>query len=77
MNGHLVSTFQEWFDAYVSSFSSSDSQLRANLELKAAHTRRVCKGIARIAASLDLKRMDYDLAFSAALFHDVGRFPQL
>jgi len=77
MHRNLVSAYQEWFESYVGGFAISDSQLCTNMELKARHTRRVCDSIIRIAASLGLKDMDYNLAFSAALFHDVGRFEQL
>jgi putative nucleotidyltransferase with HDIG domain len=77
MNGRLISAYQDWFDAYVRSFDTNDPQLRANLDLKAAHTRRVCRSIVTMLASLGPLKVDRDLVFLAALFHDVGRFSQL
>lgn len=77
MNGRLISAYQNWFDSYVSGFNTNDPLLRANLDLKAAHTRRVCQSIVAMLASLGPMKVDSDLAFLAALFHDVGRFSQL
>ncbi len=65
-----------WFSAYTKSFYSSDEEDQKNIMLKVEHTRNVCENIIRIANALSLGGSEMLLAETAALFHDVGRFPQ-
>lgn len=68
--------FRKWFLDYVESFSSSDPLVRANIELKIEHTKRVCKNILLLAKSEKLGKEECRLAETIALFHDLGRFEQ-
>ncbi|HJV65125.1 MAG TPA: HD domain-containing protein [Geomonas sp.] len=63
-----------WFDAYCASFRCDDPQLQRNFDLKELHTRKVCEAARLIAGSQDPRRLL--LAETAALCHDLGRFPQ-
>ena len=54
-----------------------DAEIEKNINLKLAHTYRVCENITVIARSLGMKEEDVALAKALALFHDVGRFEQL
>ncbi|MFO8009382.1 MAG: HD domain-containing protein [Dehalococcoidia bacterium] len=65
-----------WFDNYVAGFKSTDSTLNQAINLKEEHTRRVCREILHIARSLELNDEIVQLAETAALFHDIGRFEQ-
>jgi hypothetical protein len=47
-----------------------------NISLKEEHTFNVCKNMIEIAKGLALSEDQTILAETAALFHDVGRFPQ-
>lgn len=67
---------EAWFDQYLGRFRSGDPRVRANVDLKDRHSRRVARDAARIAASLDLPEDEAALARIAALLHDVGRFEQ-
>ena len=69
--------FMRRFDAYVDVFTGKDSFVDANIGIKTAHTRRVCRHALDIARSLESSRSERQLAFLAALFHDTGRFPQI
>ncbi|HJV35537.1 HD domain-containing protein [Geomonas sp.] len=63
-----------WFDAYCASFRSDDPELQRNFDLKEIHTRKVCEAARLIAGDEDPRRLM--LAETAALCHDLGRFPQ-
>lgn len=69
-------TLQNWFELYVKGFYSGDPGIRAGIEFKVKHTRRVCENIVRIGRSLDLPEKDLNLAETIGLLHDVGRFKQ-
>ncbi|MDA8082666.1 MAG: HD domain-containing protein [Nitrospiraceae bacterium] len=68
--------FRQWFRRYTGTFIFEDPEEQKNIDLKIDHTFRVCEIIVRIAEgqSSDINRIA--LAEAAALFHDVGRFPQ-
>lgn len=68
--------FKKWFLNYVENFSSSDPLVKANIELKIEHTKRVCKNILLLAKSEKLGKEECRLAEAIALFHDLGRFEQ-
>jgi putative nucleotidyltransferase with HDIG domain len=72
----ILPRLRDWFEDYVTQFSSDDPIVQENMDLKAEHTRRVCEAIVNIGASLDLSREDLCLAEVSALLHDIGRFEQ-
>jgi len=64
------------FEQYVKQFASSDPNIRAALDLKQAHTRRVCEAIVDIGEDEGLSGEDLLVAEATALLHDIGRFEQ-
>jgi hypothetical protein len=71
-----IESFRQWFHGYVHSFPLVRDDEKFNFQLKEEHTNRVCGEILEIGRSLGLSEDDLRLAETAALFHDVGRFPQ-
>jgi hypothetical protein len=69
-------SFKSWFSDYCRSFYSSDTEDQKNIALKKHHTFEVCRNIVQIAEWLSLEHNQILLAEAAALFHDIGRFPQ-
>lgn len=65
---------QEWFARYCASFRCDDPQAQRNFDLKELHTRKVCEAARIITAGGGERRQL--LAGTAALCHDLGRFPQ-
>ena len=65
------------FRAYVNSFMGQSTYVDHNITIKVEHTHRVCRHSLHIARSLDLSRDDRMLVLLSALFHDIGRFPQI
>lgn len=65
-----------WFSGYVETFKTGDFDADRNLILKEDHTARVRGEIREICLALGLGDGDLRIAEAAALFHDVGRFPQ-
>ncbi len=76
INQGTVSAFKTWFAEYIRTFESGDPEYQRNIELKEAHTRRVCLEILDIGNNLCLNGEDLHLAEVMALFHDIGRFEQ-
>ena len=76
INTETVSTFKTWFAEYTKTFQSGTPEDQQNIEMKEAHTRRVCREILDIGNSLGLNGEDLHLAEVMALFHDIGRFEQ-
>jgi len=80
ISAEAVARLQERFLAYARSFYAddpgSDPDLRDAIDLKIEHTLRVCEESRYISAALGLAAEARHLAEVAALFHDVGRFPQ-
>jgi hypothetical protein len=72
----MLPRLKERFEGYVGQFSSDDTVIRENIDLKVAHTRRVCEAIIDIGGSLDLCEEDLCVAEASALLHDIGRFQQ-
>lgn len=68
--------FRRWFADYTEEFLSGSSEDRRNVVLKIEHTRHVCENAIAIALAEDLHDADLLMAETAALFHDIGRFPQ-
>jgi len=64
------------FERYVKQFASPDPNIQAALDLKQAHTRRVCEAIVDIGEDEGLSGEDLLMAEATALLHDIGRFEQ-
>jgi hypothetical protein len=67
---------KEWFAGYTQGFYTDDVRDNQNLDLKVAHTSLVCENAVLIGRQERLDQNDLLIAETAALFHDVGRFPQ-
>ena len=62
-----------FFEKYVHGFDMTNRKI----EHKYHHTLRVVEYAKEIAKSLNLDKKEYDRACVCALFHDLGRFPQV
>lgn len=71
-----LARLRNWFDEYVRTFALDDREGQKNIDLKIAHTSRVCSIIVRIAEAESQSDHETLIAETAALFHDIGRFPQ-
>jgi len=69
--------YKSWFADYTQSFYTANTDEQKNILLKEQHTFNVCRNITEISKSLNLIEEEINLAESVALFHDIGRFPQL
>jgi len=76
MTGNDLIALKEWFSAYCRSFYFEDSEDQKNISLKEEHTHNVCINILEVARDLSFDANKMLLSETAALFHDVGRFPQ-
>ncbi len=76
MNDLDLQRFRDWFGEYTQSFYTGNEDDRKNISLKIEHTHNVCRLIIRIAQEETTDRDTILLAETAALFHDIGRFPQ-
>lgn len=76
MKREMVKEYRNWFDGYVRSFRSDNSDFQHNIEMKEKHTLRVCNEILALGEELGLENGDLHLAEVLALFHDIGRFEQ-
>ncbi|MFT5701302.1 MAG: hypothetical protein ACI8ZB_004193 [Desulforhopalus sp.] len=76
MNDKQYIFFQEWAKHHILTFHEIDPLHQQSLDLKEAHTFRVCAVIQQIASGLGLSENDFRIASVIALFHDIGRFPQ-
>ena len=63
----------KFFEDYVRDFDMNDSEIK----LKYKHTYRVVGYAKELAKSLNLDEKEFNRASICALFHDIGRFPQL
>tara|TARA_R110001583_G_scaffold55451_3_gene168487 strand:+ start:160 stop:939 length:780 start_codon:yes stop_codon:yes gene_type:complete len=66
-----------WYDAYVSEFSSEDSEIQINIDLIKEHASRVFENVKELGASIDLDESNLLLLKISALLHDIGRLEQL
>jgi len=71
-----IRRFKKWFTDYVAGFYGSDRYVNANIKLKELHSHRVCKEMEYLAESLGLPSDKKRIAWTIALFHDIGRFEQ-
>jgi hypothetical protein len=69
--------FKDWFKGYSESFIAANPDEQKSIVLKEIHTEKVCQNMRHISQSLLMKEDERVLAECIALFHDVGRFPQL
>ena len=76
MKKEMFKEYRKWFDGYVRSFKSDNSDFQQNIEMKEKHTLRVCNEILALGKELGLENGDLHLAEVLALFHDIGRFEQ-
>lgn len=67
---------QTWFEQYVRSYESDDTDINKNILLKKNHTKTVCQEITDLGKKLRLSQQELYLAEIIALLHDVGRFEQ-
>ena len=67
---------KQWFSRFTRTFYSDNKEDQKNIALKVEHSHNVCLNMIAIAKGLSLDNNGIRLAETAALFHDVGRFPQ-
>ena len=78
MAGYDIEQCRSWFQSFTKGFlqSVADDADRENIRLKIDHSLRVLDRAFQITAGMDINEETKGLAHIAALFHDVGRFPQ-
>lgn len=76
MNIQKFEKLKIWVNQYIDGFYCDDDFLNANIELKQAHTARVCDEMLYLTNSLSFKPHQEILAQTIALLHDIGRFEQ-
>lgn len=76
MEKKIFEEMRKLFESYVNDYKAVENKGDRNIILKEAHTYRVVKEMEAIALSLELSENDIQLAKTAALFHDIGRFEQ-
>lgn len=67
---------KQWFNEYVRSFYSADTDIQNHVLLKEEHTHKVVENARALAGWLGLPARQCCLAEAIALFHDIGRFKQ-
>lgn len=72
----LLPRIDKWFETYTHGFDAPEPGVQQGMDLKRAHTRRVCEAVRDIGRSLNLSPRDMCIAEAAALLHDIGRFEQ-
>ena len=73
---NIIKSYKSWFDNYVNQFVLQYPDISENIEIKAEHSRKVCREIAEIANDLKLNKEEVLLAEIIGVFHDIGRFRQ-
>jgi hypothetical protein len=76
MKKNDLNYFKSWFKRYVASYHDLSGEGVKPILLKEQHTERTCKEILLLGRECGLGSEDLILAETAALFHDIGRFPQ-
>jgi len=74
--GYQLVHYAEWFRQFTASFLQGSTFDVGNVQLKIDHSQRVLELTQRLTAALAPPPELAALAHLAALFHDVGRFPQ-
>ena len=65
------------FETYVNSFTGLTSDQQNNFNIKKDHTLRVADNVQQLSAHLGLNDFEEKATMLAAVFHDIGRFPQI
>jgi len=76
MSVYDLSQYLSWFQSFVKGFYFGTEEDVANINLKKDHSLRVLREAGMLTTSLQLPSPLADVVHIAALFHDVGRFPQ-
>jgi len=76
MSVYDLSQYLSWFQSFVKGFYFGTEEDVANIDLKKDHSLRVLREAGMLTTSLQLPSPLADVVHIAALFHDVGRFPQ-
>lgn len=76
MSPSAVADIRAWFDGYVAPYRDTDPEGLRNIDLKIAHTHRVCEMAEALCDGEQLSPDERCTALVSALLHDVGRFPQ-
>ena len=76
MNRSDLNYFKRWFKEYVAQFYELPNGGIRPIMMKEQHTQRTCQEILLLGSECGLSQEDLLLAETAALFHDIGRFPQ-
>ena len=73
----MLSELTRLYDAYVDSFRGPDGKLPSMMRLKRMHTAFVVRNAELIADGEGFSGAEREVALSAALLHDTGRYEQL
>ena len=73
----MLDELTKLYDAYVDTFRGADGKLPDMMQLKRVHTAFVVKNAELIAAGEGFSSEEREVAVSAALLHDTGRYEQL
>ena len=69
---------RKWFDEYLKDYINEANEVtKYNIDLKIDHTYKTVQAMEAIASDIGLSGESFELARIIALYHDVGRFPQL
>ncbi len=68
--------FKRWLKEYIAQFYELPDGRIQPIVMKEQHTQRTCQEILLLGRECGLSEEDLLLAETAALFHDIGRFPQ-
>lgn len=71
-----ITAHEAWFKTWTAGYLTDDEQDNRYIELKRNHTLRVLDNARCIVATLNVSEDVARGALLAALYHDVGRFPQ-
>lgn len=71
-----MNRYIDWFLSFAQGFFQGSLEDDKNIQIKIDHSLRVLENARKITQSVDLDEDLARLSHLAALFHDVGRFPQ-
>ncbi len=74
--GYQFQEYEQWFHDFTAGFRQGSDFDVGNVDIKINHSLRVLELARKLTAALPLPVELRELAHLAALFHDVGRFPQ-
>ncbi len=77
MKNDRLTKCKEAFHAFVARHQTGDAVIEENIRLKTRHTALVCANSDQITNALGWPEEERLLAHVIALFHDIGRFPQI